>query len=111
MRSSPSNASEQQIHVVLDNYALTRRTKPGWPSTPMFIFISRDIGQLLNQVEIWFGIFSRKALRGASFSGPAELRKRIEAFIASYNPGCKPFKWLSGKCRISASNNIANFNN
>ena len=44
----------------------------------------------LNQVEIWFGIFSRKALRGASFTSPQELRQRI---VNCYNPDSKPFKW------------------
>jgi len=47
----------------------------------------------LNQVEIWFGIFSRKALRGASFSSRNELKSRIEDFIERYNPTSKPFKW------------------
>jgi len=32
----------------------------------------------LNQVEIWFGILSRKALRGLSTKSTAELRQAIE---------------------------------
>jgi transposase len=47
----------------------------------------------LNQVEIWFGIFSRKALGGACFTSPQELRQRVENFIERYNPDSKPFKW------------------
>ena len=47
----------------------------------------------LNQVEIWFGIMSRKALRGASFKNVVELGQAIDAFIAAYNPTAKPFKW------------------
>jgi len=47
----------------------------------------------LNQVEIWFGILSRKALRGASLKNVTELCQAIEAFIAAYNPKAKPFKW------------------
>jgi DDE superfamily endonuclease len=34
----------------------------------------------LNQVEIWFGIFSREALRGASFRDQEQVC-RIEEFI------------------------------
>ena len=47
----------------------------------------------LNQVEIWFGIFSRKALRGASFKSIEQLRQAIEAFVAAYGPTAKPFMW------------------
>jgi len=35
----------------------------------------------LNQVEIWFGILSRKALRGASFDSKESLGKAIHDFI------------------------------
>jgi len=47
----------------------------------------------LNQVEIWFGILSRKALRGLSTTSTEELRTEIEAFIARYSQNAKPFKW------------------
>lgn len=47
----------------------------------------------LNQVEIWFGIFARKALRGLSSTSTAELRQAIEAFVAAYTQNAKPFKW------------------
>jgi hypothetical protein len=36
---------------------------------------------------------ARKALRGASFTSPWELRPRIEDFIKRYNPGSRLFKW------------------
>jgi hypothetical protein len=44
-------------------------------------------------VEIWFGILTRKALRGASFRSTDELRQAIEDFIAAYTPTAKPFVW------------------
>jgi predicted component of type VI protein secretion system len=43
-------------------------------------------------VEIWFGILSRKVLRGADFKNVTELRQAIEAFIATYNPKAKPLQ-------------------
>lgn len=106
-------ASEQQIHVVLDNYGTHKKNEAWLAKHPNVHFhFTPTSASWLNQVEIWFGIFSRKALRGASFSGPAELRKRIEAFIASYNPGCKPFKWRKREVVGSQlRNNIANFDN
>jgi transposase len=39
----------------------------------------------LNQVECWFSILSRQALRGASFTSPCQLRKAIDDFVAVYN--------------------------
>jgi len=39
----------------------------------------------LNQIEIWFGILSRKALRRASFASIEELRERILAVVDDFN--------------------------
>lgn len=48
----------------------------------------------LNQIEIWFSILVRKLLRRASFSSKADLKDRIERFIAYFNRTmAKPFKW------------------
>ncbi len=48
----------------------------------------------LNQIEIWFSILVRKLLRRASFASKADLKDRIERFIAYFNQTmAKPFKW------------------
>ncbi len=48
----------------------------------------------LNQIEIWFSILVRKLLRRESFASKAELKQRIEHFIAYFNKTmAKPFKW------------------
>ena len=48
----------------------------------------------MNQIEIWFGIFTRKILRYGTFKSIDELRKRIESFIEYYNSTmAKVFKW------------------
>jgi len=49
----------------------------------------------LNQIEIWFGILSRKVLgRRASFKSVQELEEKILSFIKYYNEDlAKPFKW------------------
>jgi hypothetical protein len=47
----------------------------------------------LNQIEVWFGIMSRKAPRGASFKNVDELRLAIEAFVEAYSQNAKPFVW------------------
>jgi transposase len=48
----------------------------------------------LNQIEIWFSILVRKLLRRSSFASTAELRAKIEQFIAYFNRTmAKPFRW------------------
>ena len=48
----------------------------------------------LNQVEIWFSILSRRALKRASFKSLADLRRRLLDFIDYFNAVlAKPFRW------------------
>lgn len=83
-----------EIHVILDNYC-THKKNEEWllKNKNVTFHFTPTSASWLNQVEIWFGIFTRKALWGASFASPGELRQRIEDFIERYNPTSKPFKW------------------
>ena len=48
----------------------------------------------LNQVEIWFGILSRRLLKRGQFKSTNELKERILKFIAFFNETlAKPFRW------------------
>ena len=48
----------------------------------------------LNQVEIWFGILARKALKRGNFVSKEDLKKKLEDFISYFNRTmAKPFKW------------------
>jgi transposase len=104
---------EQEIHVVLDNYC-THKKNDDWlgKHKNVYFHYTPTSASWLNQVEIWFGIFSRKALRGASFASPSELKQRIEDFISQYNPNSKPFKWRKREVKGSQiKDNIANLVN
>ncbi|MDQ2841638.1 MAG: IS3 family transposase, partial [Acidobacteriota bacterium] len=46
-----------------------------------------------NQVECWFSILSRQALRGASFTSATQLRQAIDDFVSVYNQQAAPFEW------------------
>ena len=59
----------------------------------------------LNQVEIWFGILSRKALKNAGFKSVERLRSAIEAFIEAYQSNAKPFVWRKREVRGSQLRN------
>ena len=48
----------------------------------------------LNQVELWFGILTRRLLKRGSFTSTEELKRRILAFIEFFNKTlAKPFRW------------------
>ncbi len=48
----------------------------------------------LNQVEIWFNILSRRALKRASFDSLEALEERLTDFIKYFNTVlAKPFRW------------------
>jgi transposase len=58
-----------------------------------FVFTPKH-GSWLNQVEIWFGILTRSALRHASFDGVAALTKAINRFTKHWNEVIgHPFEW------------------
>lgn len=85
----------RQIHVVLDNLSTHKPKEDRWlkrHSNVHFHFIP-TYSSWLNQVECWFSILSRQALRGASFTSPRQLRQAIDDFVAAYNQTAAPFEW------------------
>ncbi len=83
-----------EIHVIMDNYCTHKKCDIWLEAHPNVHFhYTPTSASWLNQVEIWFGIFTRKALRGASFKNTKELREAIEAYIKAYGPNAKPFVW------------------
>jgi DDE superfamily endonuclease len=48
----------------------------------------------LNQIEIWFGILSRKLIKRGNFTSKEHLKQQILKFIDYFNTVlAKPFKW------------------
>lgn len=85
----------RQIHVVLDNLNTHKPKEDRWlkrHANVHFHFIP-TYSSWLNQVECWFSILSRQALRGASFTSPRQLRKAIDDFVTVYNQNAAPFEW------------------
>jgi len=83
--------------LITDN--ISTRTGPAakeWLATHprvSFVFTPKH-GSWLNQVEIWFGILTRKALAHRSFANVAHLAKAIYAFARYWNESlAKPFEW------------------
>jgi transposase len=86
--------ADQELHVILDNYCTHKKCDAWLAQHPQVHFhFTPTSASWLNQVGIWFGILSRKALRGLSSKSTDELRQAIQAFIEAYDKTAKPFKW------------------
>ena len=99
----------KEIHAILDHYCIH-----AWLAAHpnVFFHFTPTSASWLNQVAVWFGILSRKALRGASFRDIEQLRKAIEDFVAAYGPEAKPFVWRKREVKGSQlRNTIVNLRN
>lgn len=90
--------SKGPVHIVWDNLN-THRAQAVWDDFnarhhQRFIFHFTPLhASWVNQIELLFGIYSRRVLRHASHSSIEHLRQRTEAFMAQRNQAPKPFKW------------------
>lgn len=100
------SSPDEELHVILDNYCTHKKCDP-WLAkhSHVHFHFTPTSASWLNQVEIWFGILSRKALRGLNAKSTAELRQAIEQFIAAYAKQAKPFKWRKREVKGSQLRN------
>jgi transposase len=85
---------DREVHIILDNYCTHKKNDEWLAAHPNVNFhFTPTSASWLNQVEIWFGILSRKALRGASFNSAEQLTQAIKDFVAAYNNNANPFVW------------------
>lgn len=105
--------AERQIHVILDNLSTHKRNDEWLAAHPTVTFhFTPTSASWLNQVEIWFGIFQRKALRNASFGSIDQLIGAIRDFTAAYNENATPFVWRKRDVKGSQlRNTIVNLRN
>ena len=78
---------DREIHVVLDNLKIHRSKHERWlqrHKNVRFHYTPTHVSWL-NQIEIWFSKLSRDALKGASFTSPAQLRRAIDKYIQVHN--------------------------
>jgi transposase len=96
---------EQELHVILDNVS-THKTPAvrAWLEThPRVTFhFTPTSASWLDQVETWFSVLTRQAIRRGSFGSVKELVARIDAFTSSWNAGATPFAWVKTADEILA---------
>lgn len=87
----------RQLHVILDNFSAHKHKKVvEWVEKRrrLTLHFTPTYSSWLNQVEIWFSIFSRDVLRGGVWSSKSALIKQIMKYIKHYNEKrAKPFSW------------------
>ncbi len=86
---------DQEIHVILDNLSTHKPKRDHWLSLHKNVHFhyTPTHASWLNQIEIWFSILSRRALKGASFTSPKQVRHAIDQFIKAHNKKAAPFEW------------------
>jgi transposase len=86
------------IHLVVDNYSTHKhaRVKAWFAARPRYhIHFTPTYSSWLNQVETWFNIITRKAIRRGSFRSVRELVDKIESYTTKYNRNARPFMWTA----------------
>ena len=87
----------KQLHVICDNLSTHKHTAvKEWAARRrrLTIHFTPTYASWLNQVEIWFRIFSRDVIRGGTWPSKQSLVQQIIAYIDQYNQTrAKPFAW------------------
>ena len=94
-----------QIHIVVDN--LSTHTTPevvAWlAENPWVHFHFTPIGSSwINQIETWFAIITRQAIRRGTFTSVKMLIKQIRDYIEHWNTDAEPFTWTATADEILA---------
>ncbi len=94
----------QELHVVLDNLSTHKPREDRWLALHpnVHFHFTPTHASWLNQIEVWFSILSRQALKHSSFRSPGEVRDRIDAFIQAYNRDASPFRWRAAAVHPSS---------
>ncbi len=84
-----------EIHVILDNLNTHKPRHDRWLQRHKNVHFhyTPTYSSWLNQIEVWFSILSRRALQGASFTSPRQVREAIDKFVQAYNRDATPFQW------------------
>lgn len=103
----------RDMHVVLDDVSThtTPEVRAWLDAHPGVHFHFTPKGSSwLNQVETWFGIITRQAIRRGTFASVQVLVRTIRASVASWNTDPRPFTWTATTEEILAKVRLAQIN-
>jgi len=87
---------DKELYVVLDNGSSHRSKKTlAWVAKKkrLHLKFTPTHASWLNQIEIWFGILTRKVVRRGIFKFREKLVAKLMSFIEAYNKQARPFEW------------------
>lgn len=86
---------DTELHVVLDNLNTHKPKDDRWLNRHPHVSFhyTPTHASWLNQIEVWFSILTRSALRGLSATDPRQVRTAIDRFTATRNEHPVPFEW------------------
>lgn len=86
---------DTELHIVLDNLNTHKPKRDRWLARHpnVHLHYTPTHASWLNQVECWFSILWRGALRGLSSTSPRHVRRAIDAFTEAYDEHAAPFEW------------------
>ena len=87
----------KHLHVICDNLSAHKHAEvKQWVAKRrrLTLHFTPTYASWLNQIEIWFHIFTRDVVRGGVWRSRQELVRQIITYIDHYNQTrAKPFKW------------------
>jgi transposase len=95
----------KEIHVVLDNLSThdTPEVQAWLDRNPNVTFHFTPVGSSwINQIETWFGIITKQAIRRGTFTSVNALIHRIRTYVEHWNTDAKPFTWTATADEILA---------
>jgi len=95
MNEIVSQYPEQEIHVIMDNLKTHKPKRDRWIKRHprVHLHYTPTHASWLNQIETWFSLLTRYALRSASFISVTRHRQAIDAFVSVHNENSAPFEW------------------
>jgi transposase len=95
----------KEIHVVLDNLSThdTPEVRAWLAANPTVTFHFTPVGSSwINQIETWFGIITKQAIRRGTFTSVNALIHRIRDYTEHWNADAQPFTWTATADEILA---------
>lgn len=97
LKSLCRNNPYKHLHVIADNLPLHKHPDVmEWVGRRrrLTLHFTPTYASWLNQVEIWFNIFTRDAVKGGVWKSKTELVNQTMFYVKRYNAeGAHPFKW------------------
>lgn len=96
---------DQEIHLVLDNYATHRHAEVlAWieENGRVFLHFTPTGSSWANLVERFFAVLTERRIRRGAFTSVAHLEQSLREYIDLHNRDPKPFVWTKSVAEIIA---------